>query len=373
MKIGIDGSGAMGTQTGVGKYINRLIENLSLIDTSNEYLVYLNYFRTGKINPFGNGYQITKNRIPAKIQRLLHNQLKIPIETFVGNIDIFHGPNYFVPPSKQSKKVVTVHDLTFEFFPETMIGRDAAYYKKYVPMSMQKADHILTISNSSKKDLIERFKVPADKISVTYMAAGSNFAPISNKDVIKPVLKKYKLPSNFLLTVCTLEPRKNLVTLVKAMSALRKNKKNEQKLIVVGGSGWKNDELFKQISELGLENDIIFPGYIGQEDLPALYNACSLFLFPSLYEGFGIPPLEALSCGTACICSNSSSLPEVVGDGAILIDPVNADEWVEQIEFLLDNPSKIDELGKRGMEQAKKFSWGKTAQETLAVYKKIAD
>ncbi len=370
MKIGIDGSGAMGAQTGVGNYIYKLIKHLSMTD-NNDYLVYLNSFRPGKINPFGNGYHVAKNRIPAKIQRLLHNHLKIPIEPFTGNIYIFHGPNYFVPPTRKARTIVTVHDLTFEFFPETMIGRDAAYYKKYVPMSMQKADHILTISNSSKKDLIERFKVPEDKISVTYMAAGSNFAPISNKDVIKSVLEKYKLPSSFLLTVCTLEPRKNLVTLVKAMSALRKNKKNEQKLVVVGGSGWKNDELFKQISELGLENDIIFPGYIGQEDLPALYNACSLFLFPSLYEGFGIPPLEALSCGTACICSNSSSLPEVVGDGAILIDPLNADEWAQQIEFLLDNPSKIDELSEKGLQQAKKFSWGKTARETLAVYEKI--
>ena len=372
MKIAIDATGAVGKRTGVGIYIYNLVEQLSKLDKDNDYLLYLNYFRPGKTNPFKNNLRAATNRIPARVQRFLQNNCRLPIEIFTGKIDLFHGPNYFIPPSK-AKRIVTIHDLTFLRYPGTMVAGDAAYYGKYVPKSIEQADHVITISNSTKNGLVEKLGVPEEKITVTHLAAGKEFKPIEDRALIDKVLEKYNLEPEFMLTVCTLEPRKNLITLIKTLDILKKRGKLNQKLVVVGGSGWKNEALFSEINRLNLQEDIILPGYINQADLPYLYNACSVFLFPSFYEGFGIPPLEALSCSAPSICSNTSSIPEVVGDAAILIEPKNAELWAEKIANLLDNPSLQKELKQKGPLQAGKFSWEKTAKETLEVYKKLKE
>ncbi len=373
MKITIDASGALGKKTGVGNYIYNLVNQLALIDNENDYSLYLNYFRLRHTNPFSKDFKITANRIPAKIQRNLQNYLNLPIELFIGKTDIFHGPNYFLPPTRSAKKIITVHDLTFVLYPETMHKNDHLYFQKYVPRSIEQADHVITISNSTKKALIEKLEVPEKKISITRMAAGNEFRPINNFKLVDQVLNKYNLPNKFILTVCTLEPRKNLVTLIKALSILKKNKELNQKLVVVGGSGWKSNDLHAAIDELDLQDSIIFPGYIGQDDLPAIYNACSLFLFPSLYEGFGIPLLEAMACGKTIISSNTSSMPEVVADAGILIDPLDEQKWAEQISKTLSDLSLIKELGQKSLKRASGFSWQKMAKETLQIYKKVAN
>ncbi|RJQ33529.1 MAG: glycosyltransferase family 1 protein [Actinobacteria bacterium] len=368
MKITIDASGALGNRTGVGNYIYNLVNNLCDIGQENQYQLYFNYVRP-KENPFI-GFNQVKNRFPVKFSRYLNKFF--PIEICTGKVDIFHGPNYFVPQKTKAKRVVTIHDLGFILYPDAMLGNDASYYLKKVPKLIEESDHVITISKSTKKDLIEQLGVAKEKISVTHMAAGEDFKPIDDKRRLKTTLNKYQLPDKYLLAVATLEPRKNISTLVKALSVLKKSKKLTQKLVVVGGSGWKSDSLSKEIKEYGLEDEIIFPGFIGQEDLPFIYNACSLFLFPSIYEGFGIPLLEALSCGKPCISSNTSSMPEVAGDAAILIDPLDANSWADNIVDLLENPAKEEDLSKKALIQTQKFSWQKTAKQTLLVYKQLS-
>jgi glycosyltransferase involved in cell wall biosynthesis len=245
------------------------------------------------------------------------------------------------------------------------------YFSKWMPLTYNKAQKIIAISYNTKKDIMSLLQIPEEKIVVIHSAVGKEFHKIKDEGKLKEIKRKYQTGEKFILDVGTLEPRKNLTFLVKAYNLALKSGKINHNLVLTGKKGWYYESLFELIRKLKLENKVILPGYVPDEDLPYLYNAADLFCFPSLYEGFGFPPLEALSCGTPVVAANNSSIPEVVSGAGILLDIVDEKIWAENIVKVLSNRALQDELKQKGLEQAKKFSWEKTAKETIKVYEEV--
>jgi glycosyltransferase involved in cell wall biosynthesis len=238
-----------------------------------------------------------------------------------------------------------------------------------MPRFLRAADAVIAVSQHTKDDAIRTYGIEEEKISVIYEGVSDRFRRAS-PDAITAVRRKYGLPGGFILSVATIEPRKNLTSLLEAYHALR-SEFAENRLVLVGKKGWLYADFFRRIRELGLEDQVIFPGYVPDEDLPAMYSAADLFVFPSLYEGFGLPVLEALACGAPVVASNASSLPEVAGDAALLVDPNDGEALVHEMRAVLSNAELSHDMQTRGPKQAAKFSWHKAARETLDVYSSV--
>jgi len=241
-------------------------------------------------------------------------------------------------------------------------------YKRQ-PRTLKTADKIITVSNSTKNDLMNHFNIPKEKIRVIFEAADEKFKSLNNKET-KEVKYKYHLNFPFILYVGGLAVHKNIPALIKAFYKVKK-KGIQHKLVITGTKRWKYKEIFETIDKLDLQNDVVFTGYVSDEDLPALYNAADLFVYPSIYEGFGLPPLEAMACGTPVITSNTSSLPEVVGDAGIMVDPYDVNGLADAMHEVLANEGLRANMIKNGLERAKMFSWEKCARETLKVYEEV--
>lgn len=375
MRIAIDVTVTIGQKTGIGLYVHHLIENLARIDKENKYLLYTHFWRSFRAKkktlslPVQPNFRLMVKRIPNRITNLLFNYLHLPIDFFLPPTDIVHCTCYLTPVSKKSKSIVTIYDLTPLLFPEFHVEHIKKVIFKGLLNSVCKVDKIIAISESTKKDVMRLFHIPEDKIEVIYGAADKIYHPIEDPEILKQIRSKYKIPNKFVLFVGIIEPRKNIVRLIQSFSILRK--KFEHKLVIVGRKGWFYDEIFTQVRRSHLGEEVIFTGYVPQEELPALYNAAELFVYPSLYEGFGLPPLEAMACGTPVITSNVSSLPEVMGDAALLVDPYNVEEMAQTMYRVLANRNLRYSMIDKGLWQAKKFSWERTAQETLQVYKEV--
>jgi len=365
MKIGIIADSIDEPKTGLGTYTHNLIKNLSRF-RKHEYII-IHYKRGGIANsvpcddsivpipkiPFGK--EIRKMCIlPFKIREL--------------NLDVIHETYHFGPFLFPTDKIsiLTVFDLSPLIFPETHRYSTVLMHKLLFPLIIRNSDKILTISESTKQDLMKYLNISEKKIIVTYLSADEKFKPLNNK-AINDIKQKYKLNFPFILYVGTLEPRKNIPVLLRAFYKLKK-KNLQYKLIIAGKKGWKYKEIFEITNKLNLQKDVIFTGYVSDEDLPKLYNAADLFVYPSLYEGFGLPPLEAMACGTPVITSNTSSLPEVVGDAGIMTNPYNVDGLANAMHEVLTNDGLSEDMIKKGLKRAKMFSWEKTAKETLKVY-----
>jgi glycosyltransferase involved in cell wall biosynthesis len=295
----------------------------------------------------------------------------LPLKLRKYKFDIVHdlsqiGPFLFNLPFK---RISTIHDLSAILFPETFDVFSVLLQKYVLPMTLKNVDVVITISENTKKDIVKYLKYPKEKIKRIYLGVDERFKPLEKTD---NVLNKYNIISPYILYVGTLQPRKNITLFIKAFYKLKRNG-IEHKLVVAGGKGWKYKEIYKTINKLKLQKEVIFTGYVEDDDLPYLYNAADLFIYPSLYEGFGLPLLEAMACGCPVITSNTSSLPEVVGDAGIMIDPYNVDALVGAMREVLSNDNLRENMIKRGLERAKMFSWEKTARETLKVYKEVME
>jgi glycosyltransferase involved in cell wall biosynthesis len=295
-------------------------------------------------------------------------RLPIPVEWFTGPIDIFHATDFVLPPVRQARTILTVHDLTFMRLPECAEAGLRAYLDKVVPRSIQRADLVLADSQSTKKDLIELLGVSPDKIEVVYAGVERRFRPMEGEMALHRVKKRYGLNFPFILSLGTLEPRKNFTRLIEAYALMRDR---GLKLVIAGGKGWLYDEIFAKVEELGLEDKIIFPGFIADEDLPALYNLAKIFVFPSLYEGFGLPPLEAMACGTPVVTSDRPSLPEVVGGAGLMVEATDDQELARAMERVLTDENLRREMREKGLRQAAKFTWEAAAEKLLDVYRRL--
>jgi glycosyltransferase involved in cell wall biosynthesis len=266
--------------------------------------------------------------------------------------------------------VVTVHDLIAVHFGGDIPIWSRQYFGRWMPFSYRFADHIIAISEHTKRDIINLLDISPNKITVIYEAADAKFQPMSDKSLIESVKKKYKTGDKFILHIGTLNPRKNLEFLVDVYAEVVK-KFPDYNLVLAGKKGWYYDDLFMKIKNLGLEKKVIVTGYLDEEDKVALYNAATVYAIPSLYEGFGLPLLEAMSCGLPVIASNTSSVPEIVGDGGLICDLKDQNDWIESFLKLLGSDGELKKYRASGLERAKIFSWKKTADLTQKVYEKV--
>ena len=366
MKIGIISEAINDKNvTGIGTYTYNLLKILQVKSKHNRYFS-INHLN---IKMFDHDTLIVENPFKQILQTYMWYPYLI-IRLRKTDLDLIHNPSQIPTFFKPAQKyIITVCDLTPLKFPkEHKIGKELIYKLLY-PRTLKYSDRIIAISCSTKQDLINHFKIPDNKIKVIHLAADEKFQPPEKKSILK-FKTEYNLNYPFILYVGTLEPRKNIPTLIKAFYNLKKYNL-PHKLVIAGKKGWKYKSIFETIEKLDLQDDVIFTGYVPSEDLPALYSAADLFVYPSLYEGFGLPPLEAMSCGCPVITSNSSSLPEVIGDAGIMIDPYDIDLLASSMYEVLTNDELKADMIKKGLERAKMFSWEKCARETLEVYEEV--
>jgi glycosyltransferase involved in cell wall biosynthesis len=307
---------------------------------------------------------------PWRMAVLLSQMTRWPMDKAFGAVEIFHAANHLLAHFSRARTVFTLHDLIFLRYPEYHLPYNRWYLTLAIPRYLRAADVIITPSAHSKADVIEFYGLPESKIKVIYEAPAPTFKPQTDPAALARVRQKYALPQRFILHVGTIEPRKNLTRLLEAFQPLVADRP-DLKLVLIGKKGWLYESFFERLKALGLVEAVIFPGYIDEADLPACYQLAELFIFPSLYEGFGLPPLEAMACGTPVISSNSSSLPEVIGDAGLLIPPTDTAALSAAMDQLLDNADLRADLTQRGLAQAQKFSWRKAADELIAVYQSL--
>lgn len=347
---------------GVSRYIFELLRELDKYKDEN-ISIFLNY---KNYRPFFNNIKclLTRLNTDNPLIRILWEQLILLFKCKRKDIIHFPVPS-IISPFIRSPCIITVHDLAFiKFKTDSWLKNRYRHYSlKY---SLKKAKKIIAVSESTKKDIIHYFGIKPSKIRVLYEAANDRFKVLKGSKT--NLGKKLLLPKKYILSLGTIEPRKNLSRLIEAFDKLNLR---EYKLIIAGAKGWKYKKIFEKLDSLKRRRDIIFTGYIDDKDLPQLYNNASVFVFPSLYEGFGLPVLEAMSCGCPVITSNTSSLPEVTCKASILINPYDIKEITRAIKKVLTDNKLRSKLIKEGLKQSKKFSWKKCAKETLEVYKEV--
>jgi len=290
-------------------------------------------------------------------------------DRLVPDAELFHATEHLLMPLKRVPTVLTVHDLIYRLYPRYHKPMNYLYLNAAMPLYVKRANAVITISESSKRDLIRLYGIPPDKVTVIYEAAAPHFKP-APPDRIATVRRRYGLPERYLLTVGTIEPRKNLVRLVDAVGLVREMG-FDVGLVIVGSRGWLYEDFFRHLERHEHRDAVFLIGYVPDEDLPAVYSAATLCVLPSLYEGFGLPILEAMACGTPVACSNTSSLPELGGRAARYFDPTDEEQMAEVIAEVLRDGTLREEMRVRSMVQVRRFSWARTAEETFAVYQKV--
>ncbi|GHO66713.1 glycosyl transferase family 1 [Ktedonobacter sp. SOSP1-52] len=375
MRIAIDYTAAIRQGAGIGTYVRRLVDAMLDQDTTNAYTL-LTSGRPTQEQPFPEGGRVRGRSvlIPDRYLNILWYRWRVPLTAtlFTGAADIYHGPDFVLPPlPKKTRKVVTIHDVAFLEHPEYAAPSLAAYLKKVVPEALEEADVIATVSHEVSRTLIKHFQTPREKLTVIPNGVGSYFKRVTDPVLLESTRNKFGLKAPFLLAVGTLEPRKNHLGLIKAYYQLYQQKKAPAMLAIAGGKGWLYDETRELVQQLKLEKRVRFLGRVSDLELVHLYSMAQIFAFPSFFEGFGIPPIEAMACGAPVITSNISSLPEVAGDAALLVDPHNIDELAHAIARLSGDEQLRNDLRQKGYAQAQKFTWEQSARKMLSVYQRL--
>lgn len=376
MRIGIDFTAAARQGAGIGRFTRELIRALLALDAENDYvLAVAGREPSPYVGPTLQGRARVAS-IPLSertVTRLWHRlRVPLPVELFVGRVDLFHSPDFVLPPTLAARKILTVHDLSFLRVPECAEPSLGWYLKGAVPRSVQRADLITADSECTRRDVHELLGVGLDRITVVHGGVDPRFRRLNDVAAQEAVRRRYGLYRPFVLSIGTLEPRKNYVRLIQAFALARRRGLTEHQLVICGRKGWLYEGIFKAVSESGLQPHVVFPGYIRDEDLPELYCAADLFAFPSLYEGFGLPPLEAMACGTPTIVSNASSLPEVVGDAALLVAPSDVEALSQAMYSVLTDSALRSRLAAAGPARAARFTWPEAARRLLAAYRTVA-
>jgi len=371
MRIAIDLSPAIHQKAGLGRYARSLAEHL---DRVNAYIA----FAYGKFSadalpaslaalPRAN---IALDARPWRMGVWAAHALNVGMDRAFPQMDLFHATEHLLPRFKKTKTVFTLHDLIFQFFPEYHLPLNRWFLVNAMPQFLRNADAIIAVSECSKRDAIATYQLPPEKITVIYEGVNPSLKPERDAEKIAAAREHYARGQPFLFFVSTIEPRKNIIALVDALKILRA-RGYPHRLLIAGRKGWLYQATFEHVKKTGMEDAVSFLDYVPDDDLPALFAACDAFVFPSLYEGFGLPPLEAMACGAPVIASNTSSLPEILGDAALLVDPRDVGAIADATERVIANAALRDELRAKGIAQAAKYSWERAAQETLRVYEQV--
>lgn len=374
MNITIDASPAVHHRAGLGRYAGELIRALVASSPADERLTIL-YTEPAAARPDPvlaalPGRPIPLGYKPWRFLALLAHLTRLPQDRLVPGADLFHATDHLLPRMRRVPTVFTLHDLIFLKFPQHHKGYNRAFLTLMMPRFLRAADHVIAVSEHTRRDAIAAYALPAEKITVIYEAADARYRPAENPAALSDFRRRYRLPERYILHVSTIEPRKNQARLLEAYAALRAEFP-EVGLVVVGRRGWLYDDFFARLTALGLEEQVVFPGFVPEADLPHFYQAAECFVYPSLYEGFGLPPLEALACGAPVVCSNAASLPEVVGEAGLLVPPGDTAALAAAIRRVLADPRVRADLAGRGPRQAARFSWERAAAETRAVYRRV--
>ncbi len=367
MRIGIDARLTHYRKAGISRYTLQLIEALARCDSGDEFTI----------------LQSAKSHEPIidspgfAWQRLLtpsHHRLEqwlLPLEILTLGLDVLHSPDFIPPFRRNCRSVITIHDLVFMLYPH-LLTKDAARYYGQIDQAVRHTDAIIAVSVATKRDVIRLLGVPEDKVTVIYEASSPVFRPMRTPELVQRVRGRFGIPGDFILFVSTIEPRKNVSLLLKAFRQLLDDYHVDVKLVLAGEKGWLYEQIFQLSTDLHLAEDVLFLGRVSTEELLWLYNTAQMLVAPSIYEGFGLTPLEAMACGTPVIASNVSSLPEVVGDAGLLVDPMDVEALTVAMWRMLSDSDLRDSLIEKGFRRAQVFSWDKAARETLDLYHTLA-
>lgn len=382
MKIQFDAQLLLDEQkTGISWTAQKLIEGMVKSGRQNDYT--LNYFAL---------FQLLKKRkfvsklielgcssnecrwFHYSLYKLIYNLVPVPYSLFFGNkADITHFMNYHIPPGVKGKTVTMVYDMVYKVFPETMNTKTRFMLYLSMKRTCRRADIIITVSQFSKNEIMKYLNVPPEKIVV--MPCGVDTAlykPDYSMEDVQKVKSKYNIKQDYILYLGTLEPRKNIGRLIDAYSLLKQRIPASPVLVIAGRKGWQYDSIFEKVNTLGLNDRVIFTGYVDAADTPVLIKGAAFFVFPSIYEGFGLPPLEAMACGTPVITSNAASLPEVVGDAALMADPFSFEAIASAMELMILDGNLRSELSRKGLERASRFTWDNSVKIILDVYSRLS-
>jgi len=367
MRIGIDGLMLRPTDGGFVSYFQALVQGMGALDCANYYHIYLAQELQNRFS--GNCYSNMRFfpvATPRWCPRAISHQAFFAISLFKRDMEILHC-TALVPLVSNIATIATVYDLTYMLYPKTMKRTGHLWWNLLMPLGIRKATQIITISQSTKNDLIRHYGIPSPKIHVIYPYVHPRF--VESRATRSGL--GLTLPSKYILYVGTIEPRKNIASLVDAFALIKVREHLDHYLVIVGKKGWAYQDVFKKVESLGLQRDIVFMGYIPDEQLPAVYAGADLFVYPSLYEGFGLPVLEAMACGVPVVASHSSSLPEVIGDAGILVPPSNVAEIASAIMRVVRDEGLREEMSQRSLLRAKELSRERFVGQTLQVYKEV--
>lgn len=361
MQIAIDASRlAVGQRTGTESYTTELVRALAQTDRTNHYCLYVNQLPAA-LPPLGRNWRIKP--IPAP---RLWTHLRLGPTWQIDRPDVAFVPAHVLPSLPPQRSVVTIHDLGYEHHPESHPARQRLYLRYSTLWSARMASQIIAISEATKRDLLHYTGIAAEKISVIYHGVHQRFHPHSSEQT-QATAAKYGLQGEYLLFISTIQPRKNLVRLIEAYAQARQRCPDLPILALGGKTGWLTEQINQQAQQLGISDHVAFLGYVADNDLPALLSGATIYLLPSLYEGFGMTVLEAMASGVPVITSNVSSLPEIAGDAALLVEPTQTDAIAAAIAELWQNPQQRHDLAQRGLTWAKQWTWQRCAEQTLAV------
>jgi glycosyltransferase involved in cell wall biosynthesis len=400
LKVCIDVSAAVHHRAGLGRYTQELVKGLveigrgeaslresSLTDntaTANMPIDQLTLSDASPLQLTAFYHQRGEARLDPPIDRLPRITTRLSVrpwrlstalayfanfgmDRMFGDIDLFHATEHLLPRLKTTRSVFTLHDLIFQFDPDSHKPLNIAFLKTLMPRFLRAADAIIAVSECSQRDAVNLYGIPADKIHVIYEGVDPKFMPITDPDRLAQVRLKYRLPDRFILHIGTIEPRKNLPLLFEAAAQTKEH------IVVAGKLGWLTEPILAKVKELGVEDRVTFTGFIADDDLPAMMSAATVLAMPSKYEGFGLPILEAMACGTPVVASNAASLPEVGGDAVLYAWPEDVRSWISLLTLALDDVELRGWLREKGLRQAAKFRWETMARETLEVYMAVCN
>lgn len=381
MKIGIDIRCLIGgKRTGVEEYTLELLEHLFAVDCENEYVLFWSAWELPVCpldwNSRFSNVRLVSLRIPNKLLNFCLWYFRFPyLDRLIGGVDVFFMPNLnFAAFSRKVKVVLTAHDVSFERYPETFSWKRRLWHMfvNFRHLALR-AEKVIAVSQSTRDDLVEAIGIAPKSVTVIRSGISERFCQMNRNDsMLSDVKRRYELPYRFILFVGTIEPRKNILSLARAFDSLVESKEAfDYDMVIAGTHGWKCEGMLEEIDRLPSRARIHFTGFVRDEDKPALYNLSSLFVYPSLYEGFGFPPLEAAACGVPVITSNTSSFPETIGEGAMMIDPLRPDDLSRALREVLRDKTLRDMLSQQGEMCASKFQWKDAARKTLGVFRDV--